>query len=98
MGDETKTKTIDLKHPLAMGEGAKDIDTITLRRPMAGDLRGVKLVDLMQMDADAVCQLVARISSPLLPAGRFWELDAADLLNVSVEVVGFFASEPTPPG
>ena len=96
MAEEAKTKNVDLKHPLGTGE--KRIDTITLRRPMAGDLRGVKLVDLMQMDAEAVCQLVARISTPLVTASRFWELDASDLLSVSMEVVGFFASEPTPPG
>ena len=95
MGEEAKSKTIHLKHPLKSGD--KVIDTITLRRPMAGDLRGVKLIDLVQMDADAVCQLVARISSPLVAPSRFWELDAEDLLSVSMEVVGFFGSGPTPP-
>ena len=65
---------------------------------MAGDLRGVKLVDLMQMNTDAVCQVTTRISDPVVPASKFWELDAEDLLEVSAELVSFFDSGTTPSG
>lgn len=86
-----------LRHPLPLGEG-RDLTGLRLRRPLAGDLRGIKLALLLQMDTDALAQVVERVSEPLLPAARFWALDPEDLTEVAMAVVGFFApASPSPP-
>ncbi|MGC9419664.1 MAG: phage tail assembly protein, partial [Rhodovulum sp.] len=39
------------------------IDQIHLRRPAAGELRGLSLAQLMQMNVDAILKLVPRITT-----------------------------------
>ena len=46
------TTPIQLEKPIPRGDG--QIDTITLRKPDAGALRGLVLSDLLRMEAGAV--------------------------------------------
>ncbi|WP_247392571.1 phage tail assembly protein, partial [Ralstonia pseudosolanacearum] len=48
---EKQTTTITLDTPITRGE--QTISTITVRKPGAGELRGVSLMDLMRMDVTA---------------------------------------------
>ena len=84
----SESVNIKLKHPLA--RDGSQIETIPLRRPLAGDMKGVSQHDILRMVPEAVCTLVTRISEPMLPASQFWMLDPTDLLEVSGRVVGFF--------
>lgn len=84
--------TITLHHPLADGK----IDALTLRKPMPSDLRGLKLLDVIQMDAAAIAQLVPRIATCGFTVQHFYQLDPADLLQVMTEIALFFTSEPSP--
>ena len=52
------TTPIQLEKPIPRGEG--QIDTITLRKPDAGALRGIVLSDLLRMEAGAVADLLPR--------------------------------------
>ncbi len=56
--------TVILESPIQRGE--QTITAITLRRPRAGELRGVKLMDLLQMDVAALHVVLPRITSPML--------------------------------
>lgn len=68
---------------------------VELRAPKAGELRGVKLLDLLQLDPSAHAPVVERISD--LSALEFYELNPADTLALMTVVVGFFApSEEAP--
>lgn len=50
----------------AITRDGKPVTTITLRDPSAGELRGIKLFDLLQGDSGALVELLPRISTPAL--------------------------------
>lgn len=80
-------KTVDLDGPIV--RGSQTITSITLRKPMAGELRGVSLVDLMQMEVLALRKVLPRITTPTLADVEIGRMDPADLLQCGVAVAGF---------
>jgi hypothetical protein len=68
--------------------------TLTLRAPRAGQLRGVKLLDVLQLDTGACAPVLERITD--LSAAEFYALGAADALVLMTALVGFFAPSATP--
>ena len=89
------TTPIQLEKPIPRGEG--QIDTITLRKPDAGALRGIVLSDLLRMEAGAVADLLPRITEPPLLAHEVARMDAADLMACAVEISNFLLPAWTPP-
>lgn len=81
------TETITLDSPIQRGDQA--ITAITLRKPMAGELRGVNLMAVMQMDVAAAITLLPRITAPSLTTQEVERLDPADLLQLTSTVTGF---------
>ncbi|XKU39209.1 phage tail assembly protein [Pseudomonas [fluorescens] ATCC 17400] len=79
--------TVALDTPIR--RGVTTIDSITLRKPSSGELRGVSLVDLLQMDVASLIKVVPRISSPTLTAIEVSGMDPADLLAISSKISGF---------
>jgi hypothetical protein len=92
------TKPITLSKPLTYGAGT--LKELSFRRPMAGDLRGLKLGGLPDMDVDLVVKLAVRTSIQTVTEAQLHELDPADFIKVANEVVGFFGdvdpSQTTP--
>ena len=86
---------ITLKQPLKQGD--KSITEIVLRKPMSGELRGIKLLDIMQMDVAAYVPLLPRITTPMLGESQINNLDPADLIQVMTGVQGFFISADSRP-
>ena len=86
-----KTATVNLDNPLQRPEGA--VTAIVLRKPMGGDLRGTKLVDLYNMDVLAMATVVPRISSPVIHKAEFLTMDGEDIASISGEVVGFLLTK-----
>lgn len=84
-------KTITLDEPLQRGETA--ITEITLRKPKAGELRGVSLVELGQMNVVALQQVLPRITTPILTAQDVANLDVADLVEIGAEVALFLVKK-----
>lgn len=78
---------IELDTPIKRGETTHD--KLTLRKPMSGELRGVTLVDLVQMDVLALRKVLPRISTPSLTDHEIGTMDPADLLACGVAVSGF---------
>ena len=88
---------ITLEHPLKQGEkGDKKISEINLRKPMAGELRGIKLLDIMQMDVNAFVPLLGRITTPMLSETQVYSLDPVDLIQIMTGVHGFFVTSHSP--
>jgi hypothetical protein len=85
--------TITLDFPLKRGEG--EITSITLRKPMTGELRGVKLTDLLTLEVGAIKLLLPRISTPTLMPHEVDKLDPADLTELATTVAGFFVRKST---
>ncbi|MEZ0505644.1 phage tail assembly protein [Pseudomonas sp. Env-44] len=79
--------TVNLDTPIR--RGTTSIDSITLRKPNSGELRGVSLVELLQMDVGSLIKVLPRISSPSLTAVEVAGMDPADLLALSSKISGF---------
>lgn len=63
---------------------------VALRAPTAGDLRGIKLLDVLQLDTAAHAVVIERVSDLTKP--EFYALGAADALAVMTGIVGFFGA------
>lgn len=83
----SKTESITLEQPLQRGE--QIIDQITIRKPVAGELRGIALVNLIQMDVDALARVLPRITDPTLTESDVNRMDPADLMQAGSVVAGF---------
>ncbi len=81
------TETITLDTPIQRGD--QHITAVTLRKPMAGELRGVNLMSIMQMDVSAAITLLPRITAPSLTTQEVERMDPADLLQLTSTVTGF---------
>lgn len=84
-------KTRKLSQAIKRGETA--ITSVGLRMPDTGALRGLKLTDVLQMDVNAMCRLLPRITDPALMPDEVVALPPADLLMLSSEVVSFFVTD-----
>ncbi len=80
-------KTITLDTPIKRGDN--DITSISLRKPAAGELRGITLTDLLQMDVTALTKVVPRISDPNLTEAEVARMDPADLVQIGGVLAGF---------
>ena len=79
--------TVTLDTPIR--RGTTSIESITLRKPNSGELRGVSLVELLQMDVGSLIKVLPRISSPSVTAIEVAGMDPADLLALSSKISGF---------
>jgi hypothetical protein len=75
-------KTVTLSRPLG------DLAVVELREPKAGELRGLKIADVVQLDTTTMVTLIPRISN--LSARDVENLGASDLTKVMTETLGFF--------
>jgi len=80
-------ETIELDTPLKRGN--KTIKDITLRRPKAGELRGLSMTDLLNLDVNATITLLPRISQPALTEAELRDMDASEIANLGGAVVDF---------
>lgn len=81
-------EVIILDCPIQRGE--TEIKEVTLRKPLAGQLRGIKLTELLNLDVGSVQQVLPRISTPSLQPHEIAQLDPADLAELGVKVAAFF--------
>ena len=91
VADKQDPNTVQLDTPIKRAGG--NITHITLRKPTAGELRGVSLAELLQMKVDALQAVLPRISSPMLHKQEMAGLDPADLVNLGSVVVGFLLTK-----
>lgn len=85
------SEAITLDTPIARGETT--IEQITLRKPTAGELRGVALSDVLQLQVDALVKLTPRLSSPALTEPEMRNLDPADLVQIGGVIAGFLLTK-----
>ncbi|MCD8558380.1 MAG: phage tail assembly protein [Shewanella xiamenensis] len=84
---EATHKTVTLDNPITRGKEV--ISEIQLRKPKTGELRGLNVVDILNMDVNAVSNLLPRITSPLLTKEEVQELAAEDFVQLAGEVTSF---------
>ncbi|WP_227473304.1 phage tail assembly protein [Paraburkholderia eburnea] len=69
--------------------GGQTIEKITLRKPSAGELRGVSLAELVNLDVSALSKVLPRITTPTLTEFDVAQLDPADLVQLGGMFMGF---------
>nr|DAI72855.1 MAG TPA: tail assembly chaperone [Caudoviricetes sp.] len=87
MTEKTTEKSIELDTPILRGK--TEITHVTVRKPQSGALRGTRLQALMDMDVNAMMTVLPRVTTPALTSQEIAEMDPADLVSLSVEVVTF---------
>lgn len=87
MTDKTTEKTVELDTPILRGK--TEITSVIVRKPQSGALRGTRLQALMDMDVNAMITVLPRVTTPALTTQEIAEMDPADLVSLSVEVVTF---------
>lgn len=85
---ELQPNTVPLDFPVT--RGTETIKSVTLRKPNAGALRGIKLTELLQMDVGSLQLLLPRVTTPTLLRHEVEGLDPADLTALGTELVSFF--------
>ena len=90
MTNTTTTDTADLIHlDRPIQRAGQTIDALQLRKPTAGELRGLSLINVLQMEVDALAALLPRISTPVIHKPEVMAMDPADLLACGIQVGGF---------
>ena len=82
---ENKTVTLDQ----VIQRGDTTITEIQLRKPKAGEMRGLNMADVLQMDVNALTKLLPRITTPILTEAEIGNMDPADLMQLGSEVSTF---------
>ena len=86
-----KKPDVTLSEPIKID--GKDVTGIDLRKPMPGELRGLKLTDILQMDASAMQKLLPRITQPPMSETQVARVDPADFLELCTKTVRFFVEK-----
>lgn len=81
-------ETVDLAEPIKRGE--LTISQLQLRKPKAGELRGLALSDVIGLDISTLLKLLPRITEPALTDDECAGLDPADLTECGGAIRGFF--------
>ena len=89
--DNPSLKSIELDEPIKRGKTV--IDAVQIRNPTAGELRGVALMDVAQMDVLALRKVLPRITIPSLTDAEIGNLPLSDLMQCGVIVAGFLLTK-----
>lgn len=84
---KTLSDPVTLEVPVQRGSEA--IGEVRVRRPNAGEMRGLNLHDLLKLDVDAMMKVLPRVTVPSLTAAEVTALDPADLVALSSEIADF---------
>ncbi|MCL2876647.1 MAG: phage tail assembly protein [Betaproteobacteria bacterium] len=84
---------ITLEYPISRGDTL--VEKITLFKPDgSGWLRGIKLLDLLQADTDALTIVLQRTTTPALTEHEIRvKLDSYDLMQAANVVASFFTKK-----
>jgi hypothetical protein len=80
-----------LDEPLQIGD--RLVETLQLRKPDSGELRGLSLVALGQMSVDEIHKLLPRITTPTLPPAVVVKIDPADMMQIAEVITDFLLTK-----
>ena len=81
--------TVTLSQPVTID--GETVTTITLRKPGTGELRGLKLTEILQMDVSTMIRFLPRITTPPLSEAQVSALPPEDFTDMAGKTVLFFA-------
>lgn len=68
-----------------------DITQLSIRSPVSGELRGLSLMQLLELDVTALHTLLPRITQPSITEAEARQLSPADLVQCGTRVSHFLA-------
>lgn len=89
----TEMITVKLDNPIKRGDDGEEIKKISLRKPNAGELRGLSMADLARLDVNAVLKLLPRITVPTLSQDEVNKLQTEDLFTCCTEIGSFLLTK-----
>lgn len=87
--------SVTLTTPIKRGSQEITAVSITDTIKQAGSLRGLRLVDVLNFDYDAVSTLLTRVTSPALTSADIAALDTADFV-LFIEALTPFLTKAAP--
>ncbi|OCG45169.1 hypothetical protein A9G28_12900 [Gilliamella sp. Fer1-1] len=84
--------TQQLKLKSGLQSGKNTITELTIRKPLTGDLRGIKLVDFIELDIDSLAKVLPRITTPTIAEHEVFNLDLIDLSAITQVIAGFLST------
>ena len=85
--DEKITNKVILDDPIKRSNST--VTEVTLRTPNSGELRGVPLQALADLDVIALQRVLPRITTPALTAQEIAKMSPSDLMQMGVKVAVF---------
>lgn len=82
-----KLAEVTLDSPIVRAAG--NIEKLSIRKPQAGELRGLSLVEVSQLNVDALTKLLPRLCIPQITEVEVRQMDLADLLQCGAEIGNF---------
>ncbi|WP_129792578.1 phage tail assembly protein [Sphingosinicella sp. CPCC 101087] len=79
---------VTLDEPIRRGE--ETIDKVQVRKPKAGELRGLNYLDLARMDVSAVITVLPRVTLPMITEAEAADMEPSDQLALAGELANFF--------
>lgn len=89
--DKKRIVDVELDEPLQLGDTT--IDVLKLRKPESGELRGLSLVALGQMNVDEIHKLLPRITTPPIPPAIVAKIDPADMMQIAEVITDFLLTK-----
>lgn len=86
------SNTQQVKLKIGFKSGKSTITELTIRKPLTGDLRGIKLIDFIELDVDSLAKVLPRVTMPSIEEHEVFDLDLADLSEIT-KVLASFLSE-----
>lgn len=82
-----ESNTIKLDRPLKRDDQV--IEEVTVREPSSGELRGLSLADLLNLEVDALQILLPRVTTPTINKQEVAKLAPSDLVQLGARISGF---------
>jgi len=77
--------------------GETVLNEVTVNKPQSGALRGVKLVELMELDVNALIKILPRVTQPSLSELELMQVvEPCDLLQLGTSLLGFLVPKSDP--
>ncbi|MGO2154613.1 MAG: phage tail assembly protein [Serratia proteamaculans] len=91
--------SVTLTTPIKRGSTEINTVAITDTIKQAGSLRGLRLVDVLNFDYDAISTLLTRVTAPALTSTEIATLDTGDFVSFIEELTPFLTkAAPSVPG
>ena len=84
-------ETVTLSEPVVRGE--KRIESLNIKKPSGGELRGLTLQDILATDVAALLKLIPRVTDPPITQMEADQLEPEDLAEIGGTIRGFFMTK-----